>query len=165
MTGPTVVVRAARPGDEEAVGAITEAAYRHDGHLEVDGSDGYATLLRDGATRMTEATVLVAEVDGAVVGSVTVAPAGTPWANVARPGELEVRMLAVAETARRRGVAEALMAGAEEQARALGLATVVLSTNVDMYPAQRLYERLGYQRRPDRDWRIDIDLLVYTKAI
>ena len=165
MTGPTdVVVRAARAADADAVGAITEAAYRHDGHLEVDGSDDYSALL-DGATRIAEARVLVAEIDGGVVGSVTVAPAETPWANVARPGELEVRMLAVAETARRRGVAEALMVGAEDHARSLGLGTVVLSTNVDMYPAQRLYERLGYRRQPDRDWRIAIDLLVYTKPV
>jgi len=165
MTRPAVVVRAARGGDAEAVGAITEAAYRHDGHLEIDGSDDYSALLRDGATRMAEATVLVAELDGVVVGSVTVAPAGTTWANVARPGELEVRMLGVAEAARRRGVAEALMAGAEDHAQSLGLGSVVLSTNVDMYPAQRLYERLGYRRQPDRDWRLAIDLLVYTKAI
>jgi len=73
--------------------------------------------------------VLVAERAGAVIGTVTVAPAGTPWANVARPGELEVRMLAVHGEARRQGVAEALMAAAEDHARTRGLGTVVLSTD------------------------------------
>ena len=34
-----------------------------------------------------------------------------------------------------------------------------------MTPAQRLYERLGYRRQRDRDWRIDIDLWVYAKAL
>lgn len=163
MSGPTI--RRSRPDDAEAIGTITEAAYRQDGHLDMEGGEAYAETLRDAAARMAGAVVLVAEVDGAVVGSVTVAPAGTPWANVAHPGELEVRMLGVAATARRRGVAEALMTAVEDHARSLGLDTIVLSTNIDMDAAQRLYDRLGYRRRPERDWRIDIDLLVYTKAL
>lgn len=161
----TVVVRPARSDEADVVGALIEEAYRRDGHLEVVGSAGYAELLRDAATRIAEATVLVADLDGAVVGSVTLAPAGTPWANTARPGELEVRMLGVAASARGRGVAEALMGAAEDHARTLGLDQLVLSTNFDMYPAQRLYERLGYQRRPDRDWSLAIPFLVYVKPI
>lgn len=163
MSGPTI--RRSQPADADAVGTITEAAYRHDGHLGMDGGDAYAALLRDAAARMAEATVLVAELDGVVVGSVTVAPSGTPWANVARPGELEVRMLGVAAAARRRGVAEALMVAVEEHARSLGLGTVVLSTSVDMFSAQRLYERLGYRLQPDRDWSLDVAFLVSTKAL
>lgn len=160
-----VVVRAAREGDVEAVGAITEAAYRGDGFLDIEGGDDYAVLLRDTATRMAEGTVLVAELDGLVVGSVTLAPAGTPWAEVAEPGELEVRMLSVAASARRRGVAEALMAGAEAAARRAGCSVVVLSTMREMAGAQNLYARLGYQRQPHRDWEIDTDMLVYSKPV
>lgn len=160
---PEIRVRPATVDDVEAVGAITEAAYRGDGFLDIDGGDDYAVLLRDTATRMAEGSVLVAELDGAIVGSVTLAPAGTPWAEVAVTGELEVRMLSVATTARRRGVAEALMAGVEAEARRTGHATVVLSTMREMAGAQRLYARLGYIRRPERDWQIDTDMLVYTK--
>jgi ribosomal protein S18 acetylase RimI-like enzyme len=160
-----LVVRPARPDEADVVGALTEAAYAGDGHLDHPGGDAYGAVLRDATARVEEATVLVAERDGAVIGTVTVAPAGTPWANVARPGEIEVRMLAVHGGARRQGVAEALMAVAEDHARTRGLGTVVLSTDFDMIPAQRLYERLGYTRRPDRDWRIDIDLWVYAKTL
>ena len=32
-------------------------------------------------------------------------------------------------------------------------AAVVLSTDPDMYAAQRLYRRRGYARQPDRDWQ------------
>lgn len=158
-----IVVRPAHADDLDAVGAITEAAYRGDGYLDIDGGEEYAVLLRDAATRMAEGTVLVAEIAGEVVGSVTLAPAGTPWAEVAVPGELEVRMLSVAGRARRRGVAEALMAGVEVEARRTGHTAVVLSTMREMAGAQQLYARLGYRRQPDRDWQIDTDMLVYTK--
>ncbi len=163
MSGP--VVRPARPGEAGIVGALTEAAYALDGHLDHPGGDAYGAVLRDARARVEEATVLVAERDGTVIGTVTVALAGTPWANVARPGELEVRMLAVHHQARRQGVAEALMGAAEAHARTLGLGAGVLSTDFDMIPAQRLYERLGYRRQRDRDWRIDIDLWVYARAL
>ena len=41
---------------------------------------------------------------------------------------------------------------------------VVLSTDRRMTTAQRLYERLGFTRLPERDWspRPGIDLLVYA---
>lgn len=158
--------RPARPDDLATVGAITEAAYRGDGHLDIEGGDEYAVELRDAARRRAEATLLVAEVDGAVVGTVTAAPAGTPWAEVAEPGEVEVRMLAVAASARRQGVAEALMAAVEEGARAAGHDAVVLSTMEEqMVGAQRLYARLGYERRAERDWDIDVHMVVFRKTL
>ena len=164
MSDPTI--RPARPDEAAVVGALTEAAYAGDGYLDHPGGDAYGAVLRDAVARVEEATVLVAERDGAVIGTVTVAPAGAPWANVARPGELEVRMLAVHGEARRQGVAEALMAAAEDHARTLGLGTVVLSTDFDMIPAQRLYERRGYVRRPERDWDVDgFPLIAYRLAL
>lgn len=171
MDGETITVRPARPDDVVLVGAITEAAYRDDGHLDLDGGDAYAVHLRDVARRMEEGTVLVADLDGTAVGSVTLAPHGTPWCEVARPGEVEVRMLSVAADARRRGVAEALMAAVEAEAAATGHDAVVLSTMERMLGAQRLYARLGYTRQPQRDWDIDHDddvaahMLAYRKSV
>lgn len=161
-----ILIRPARPDEIDMVGAVTEAAYRGDGFLEVEGGDDYGELLRDAGRRMEEAILLVAERDGAVVGSVTVAPAGTPWSEVARPGEVEVRMLAVDSGARRQGVAEALMAAVEDEARATGHDGVVLSTMEEqMVGAQRLYARLGYERDPARDWDIDVHMIVLRKAV
>lgn len=54
--------------------------------------------------------------------------------------------LFVASIARRRGVATALLREAAEQARALGAASLSLSTALDNAPAQALYESLGWQR-------------------
>jgi len=54
--------------------------------------------------------------------------------------------LFVAAAARRQGVAAALLREAATHARALGAASLSLSTALDNAPAQALYESLGWQR-------------------
>jgi ribosomal protein S18 acetylase RimI-like enzyme len=86
---------------------------------------------------------LVAEVEGRLVGYLRLKPATALPENAHVFG---VFGLAVVPDGRRRGVATALLAAAEEHARARGarkLSLRVLSTNKG---AQRLYERLGFQR-------------------
>lgn len=52
----------------------------------------------------------------------------------------------VSPQARRQGVAAALLREAESHARALGAASLSLSTALDNAPAQALYESMGWQR-------------------
>lgn len=54
--------------------------------------------------------------------------------------------LFVVDTARRQGVAKALLTAAADHARSLGVASLSLSTALDNLPAQTLYESLGWQR-------------------
>ena len=54
--------------------------------------------------------------------------------------------LFVVPAARRQGVAAGLLTAAAEHARALGAASLSLSTALDNAPAQALYESLGWQR-------------------
>ena len=147
-----VEIRPPRPEEYAAAGEVTVQAYEADGHLADDV--GYDGTLRDVARRVEEAEVLVA-VDraGEVVGTVTVVHPGSGYAEVSRPGELEFRMLAVAPSARGRGVGEALVMAVFERARARGLRKVVLSSLDRMHSAHRLYERLGFTRLAERDWR------------
>ncbi len=160
----TTTIRPARPDEGEAIGVLTERVYREGGYL--DGDEDYVTHLLDGPGRVRDALVLVAELDGVVVASVTAAVHGTPWAEISRPDELEVRMLAVAETARRRGIADRLMDEVEDHARRLGAAGVVLSTEPIMTGAHALYERRGYVRQPERDWDVNgFALLAYRLAL
>jgi ribosomal protein S18 acetylase RimI-like enzyme len=144
-----VEVRRADPADAGLVGALTERVYRQGGWTDEE----YSKLLLDGRSRIEEAIVLVATADGAVIGTVTMAPPDSRFANVGRAGEVEVRMLAVDEAARGRGVAGRLMDACEDLARGEGFAAVVLSTEPDMYAAHRLYRRRGYVRQPGRDWQ------------
>jgi ribosomal protein S18 acetylase RimI-like enzyme len=86
---------------------------------------------------------LVAELEGAVVGYVRLrAPTHLPEnAHV-----IQVQGIAVHPDARRRGIAAALLAGAESQARDRGkrkLSLRVLGTN---HSAIKLYEQMGFVR-------------------
>lgn len=157
-----ISVRAARSEESALIGLITEQAYVGGGVIPEDHA--YIPHLRDVARRAAEAELLVA-VDGedALLGTVTVAQYGSPSAEVARAGELEFRMLATAPSARGRGVGELLINTVFERARELGLPRVVISVADDNATAIRLYERLGFERLPERDWRPvpDVQLLGY----
>ncbi|OLF18805.1 GNAT family N-acetyltransferase [Actinophytocola xanthii] len=147
-----IVVRPARPDESSAVGRLTLDAYLADGHLAAESP--YAAKLADAARRAREAELLVAaDAEGAVLGTVTLAPPGSPWAQVSGPDELEFRMLAVAPAARGRGVGEVLTRAAVDRAVELGLSAVVLSSSLAMRAAHRLYERLGFHRTPHLDWQ------------
>ena len=153
-----ITVRRADLAEADLVGALTERAYRVGGFA----SDAYAEVLRDGRSRVRDSIVLVAAADGAITGTVTLALPGTPLAHLCRADEAEVRMLAVDEAARGRGIAGRLMAACEALARDQGLAAMILCTETRMLAAQRLYERRGYQREPARDWQIrHVRLIAY----
>jgi N-acetylglutamate synthase len=159
---PDPFVRRADVSEADAVGALTERVYAAGGWTD----EAYSKVLRDGRSRIDEAIVLVATVDDGVVGTLTIGLPGTRFASIARPDEVEVRMLAVDETARRRGVARLLMAEAERTAAEHGFVGVVLSTEPDMHAAHRLYEDRGYVRQPDRDWQLrGFTLLVYRREL
>lgn len=127
---------------------LTRTAY-----AEADlGSAEYLAHVEDAVGRAAAATLLVALVDGLLVGTVTLAAAGTPFADIARPGEHEFRMLAVDPTATRRGVGSALVLACEQRACAEGARRLVCSVEEGNEAALRLYTRLGYLREPERDW-------------
>jgi ribosomal protein S18 acetylase RimI-like enzyme len=92
-------------------------------------------------------------------------------ADIALPGEAEIRMLAVAHEARGQGAGEALVRACVDRARATdGCVRVVLSTQRTMHAAHRIYERLGFVRVPERDWNPipeldDITLLTYELTL
>lgn len=145
-----IEVRPARAGELAAVGALTLAAYDSDGHLHAD--DNYAAALLDAARRARDAQLLVAVEGSQLLGSVTVAEHGSPYAEVSHPDELEFRMLGVDPAARGRGAGSALVQAVLERAEALGCEAVVISTQERMVAARVIYTRLGFERVPERDW-------------
>jgi ribosomal protein S18 acetylase RimI-like enzyme len=144
---PSLTIATARADQLDAIGELTVAVYRGDGF----SPEEYEPQLRAAASRAETATVLAAELDGRLVGAVTVATRGGEWAEQAVPGEAVVRMLVVDPAARGAGVGEALVRGCLEAARTDGCTVVRLSTKVEMTTAHRIYERLGFVRRPDLD--------------
>lgn len=146
-----ITIRPVDPADFDAVAELTVDSYVGGGFVQE--ASPYAERLRDTATRADEAEVLVAECDGQVVGTVTIAEPGTPFSDIARPGELEFRMLAVSSESRGRGAGSALVRHVLDTAYDRGLQAVVISTEPEMADARRIYDRNDFVHEPDRDWQ------------
>lgn len=76
---------------------------------------------------------------GALIGTVQLVPGGLPNGR----HRAEISKMLVHSSARRRGVAQALMRHALARARALGCTLLVLDTCTG-FPAQAMYEKLGF---------------------
>lgn len=99
--------------------------------------------------------LIVAEVDGQIVGSVVLFPAKSD-AYEGHVDELdypEIRMLAVAPDARRKGAAKALVSECIRRAEEKGFSFVGLHTGQFMEGAMRLYESMGFEREPQFDFQ------------
>lgn len=103
LPGMDLVIRPADPAEYTALGEITAQAYLQDGLLDFGESDAYLGELRDVARRAADALILVAVRGDVLLGGVTFVPAGGPMADIAGPGEAEIRMLAVARAGRGQG--------------------------------------------------------------
>lgn len=164
-----LLIRLMRPEEAETVDAVVAAAYAHD-YDAVPGNDEFA---RRAALRAVDHDVWVAAdaTSNEVLGAVTVRrPGAVALHEDAASDELDLRLLAVSPTARRRGIARALMAQVEEHARAHGYRAVFLKSAHEMYGAHALYESLGYARVAERDgvWiggRKIIDVRSYLLAV
>jgi ribosomal protein S18 acetylase RimI-like enzyme len=146
----SILVRAARPEEYPAIGALSIDAYHADGQLH----EAYKRFLIDVEARSRHGAVLVAvdEPTGTVLGTATFVLPGSPLAEMSAEGEAEFRTLAVAPGAQGRGVGAALVGACLDRAGELGCRAVVICTRDIALTAQRLYDRLGFARVPERDW-------------
>ena len=150
-------IRDARGSDRDAIEAVTLSAYQQYAAMMPALWEGYRqNIVATLAAAQPEAQI-VAEEDGRIAGSVLLYPTGTV---IARPGggsltlaSPEVRLLAVAPSARGRGLGAALMDECVRRARDSGAQALTLHTTDIMQPAMRLYERMGFQRAPELDFQ------------
>jgi ribosomal protein S18 acetylase RimI-like enzyme len=144
-----LVIRPIRPEEYGEVGDLIVEAYLTLGDL---WSEEYGQQLRDVAGRVAEGEVLVAEMAGRLVGSVTFADGQTALSEIDDPDAGTIRMLGVSLDARGHGIGEALVRTCIDKAKRSGRRRVRLHTRMDMASAQRLYERMGFRRDPEQDW-------------
>jgi ribosomal protein S18 acetylase RimI-like enzyme len=144
-----MVIRDVLPDEYATVGELVVDVYRS----IIPGLDGYAGELRDVAGRIGAGVLVwVAEVDGALAGTVSYVPGPGPYAEFENPLGAGIRMLAVLPEFQGRGIGEALVRACIERARADGRERVYLDTTEWMETAQRLYRRIGFKRAPELDW-------------
>ncbi|MGK2928993.1 MAG: GNAT family N-acetyltransferase [Acidimicrobiales bacterium] len=148
-------VRAVRPDEYETLGQLTVDAYRPHGVV----SEEYGAELADVAGRDAVAVVLVAVDEaapgagGKLLGGITYVPPGSnPMSEHTEHDVASIRMLAVADHARRRGAGLALTQAVLERAPDDGAVAVVLHSVPSMTGAHRLYEGLGFVRDDGLDF-------------
>ena len=162
MSGPgpgvALVVRRVRDDERAVAAALVERAYAEYGaRMAPDAWAGLAGAVRGALADPGAAEWLVAERDGALLGSVFLYPPAVdayggltgraPWP--------ELRLLAVAPEARGAGAARALMEACVARARAMGAQALGLHTSESMAAARALYASMGFVREPAYDFRPD----------
>jgi ribosomal protein S18 acetylase RimI-like enzyme len=160
----SLTVESAGPADFARIAELTVAVYVGGGLA----TPAYAPELADVAARAGRADLLVVRgPGGGVVGSVALVLDGDFGNVLTSKHEAAFRMLVVDPAVQGRGVGELLVTTCLERARAAGKRRMVISTDPRMTTAHRLYERLGFARLPERDWRPEpgIELLVYAREL
>ncbi|QHK21830.1 GNAT family N-acetyltransferase [Pseudarthrobacter psychrotolerans] len=163
----SVALRRAAPSDFPEVRRITRDAYLRADHFTADHP--YMSVLEDVDHRAEHAEVWVAEAAGSVVAAVTLTFAGQPYSEIATDGELEFRMLAVDPAVQGSGVGRAVVRGIIDHAQSLpGIGAISITSATFMERAHVLYESLGFERVPARDWHVpgeDVLLWVFRLEV
>lgn len=92
-----------------------------------------------------------------ILGTVWVPRPGEHLSELALVGELDFRQLAVAPSARGRGIGEALTRHVIALAEERGAVRVVMNSGPEMLGAHALYAKIGFRRLPEREHRIEVE--------
>jgi ribosomal protein S18 acetylase RimI-like enzyme len=146
------------------VGQVIVRAYREFARDD-EGWRSYERALGDVAARAAVALVLVAVDGDRVLGTATletgrrIEPEDDP---PLAPHEAHVRMVGVEPSARGRGIGKMLMEACIREARAAGKTLITLHTTPWMKAAQRMYESMGFERKPEEDRSFESGLVLLT---
>ncbi|MGH7468728.1 MAG: acetoacetate--CoA ligase [Longimicrobiales bacterium] len=149
-------IRDARNGERAAIRQLTTTAYAE--YEEVMTPSAWAALAHavDQSLDTTEPVERMVALRGpTLVGSVMLysAQADAYAGAVAQGSCPELRLLAVAHTARGQGVGAALVRECARRARRAGALQLGLHTSASMRVAIQLYERIGFVRAPAYDFQ------------
>jgi ribosomal protein S18 acetylase RimI-like enzyme len=163
MSDQTPEIRTAQQHELPEVGRITQAAYREFYRPDDPMWRAYFERIGDAAARARRADVLVAALDGTIVGTATLELERTIEGHQLDRGQANLRLLAVAPGTRSRGIGRALVSACLDRARAAGKTLMTLHTQEDMVAALRMYRSFGFTRDPDRDRRLNdtLELIAY----
>lgn len=142
-------IRSAVEADRPAIHEVTFAAYdEYRAAIPPQGWEEYAANIASTLDSSIPNDCIVAVQDGRIIGSVLLIPANGQPARYP-----EVRLLAVPPAQRGQGVGQALMDECKRRAVAGGATHLSLHTTHLMQAALRMYERMGFERSPETDFR------------
>jgi GNAT superfamily N-acetyltransferase len=147
-------IRDARPEELDEVSLLIRDAYQqYQKSIPPLAWEAYMRDLMDVRSRLGIAELIVAELDGRPVGTVTLYSDTARLPQQMWPGGWAgIRILAVGPAYRGRGIGRALMNECVRRCRERGISAVGLHTTETMDVARRLYERMGFIRAPEFDF-------------
>ncbi len=162
-----VKVRLARPEDDERLGEILVSGYVSAYARKMPQvvlSDRRKAELRDVGKKREQATVLVAELLGRVVGTVTLWKQGAPQSEAWLPDAADLRHLAIDPALQGKGLSRALLDEAERIAREdWRVSAVCLHVRRGNIGVAKLYMSRGYVREPEGDLDLpEVELDAYA---
>lgn len=161
-----ITVRQADRSDFGDIRRITVDAYSDAGYI--DDEYAYNHILAAVEEGYAGSSLLVAECDGRIVGSVFITRPGGDFSDVAHDGELEFRMLAVEPGQQHQGIGHRLVQAVIDRARRdPDVSGVVLTIAPQMNGQHALYESMNFVRIPTRDFLLSdtFALHVYRFAL
>lgn len=165
---PNVTSKIADHQELENARAVLAAAYvEYEAAFPMADWARYLADIIDLEGRSGESDLIVAELDGRIVGCVSYFPPGAKasypsdaFAEHWPPEWAAFRLLAVDPAARGSGVGRHLTEVCIERARAADAPAVGLHTTAPMAVARAMYERMGFERAPRFDFRPSPEVLV-----
>lgn len=137
------------PEEDREIISLLIHAYVKDGYTD----ESYAEKMFVPAKLRERGDIILARSSlGELLGMIICVRPTSPSRQVAKADEAEIHLLAVHHKARRQGIASQLIVVCEQRAFSFGYSKIVLSTQQTMGNAHHVYERLGYQRNPTRNW-------------
>lgn len=153
-----IEIRSAHPSEYSQIADLTRTAYAEYGQLMSPSAwSALASAVESALATDQPVDRIIALRNGELVGSVMLYNAGTDaYAGLTAQASVpEVRMLAVSPSARGLGIGELLVKECVRRAREAGADQLGLHTSASMRTAIALYERMGFVRAPDYDFRPD----------
>ena len=159
----SLTIRTAEPSEFAAVGELCVRAY--DGLLPQDHF--YIEVLRDAAARAADAVLLVAVDDDSCSGPSPSCPRVGRCRRSPSPTRASSGCSRSPPPPRAAGSAPRCCSACSTTAARRAGPRVVCSSQPSMRAAHTIYQRLGFERLPERDWSPvpDVDLLAFGVAL
>ncbi len=152
MKNPSLIIRNARDKELDQVALLLKEAYQqYEKNIPPEIVKASLEDIMDVRSRLPDSDLIVAELDGLLVGTVTLYLHSSET-QVWPEGWASIRLLGVLPEYRNRGVGRALMEECIRRCKKEGISTLGLHTTEAMDIAKRMYERMGFVRVPEFDF-------------